>query len=526
MLSLETERRLSRLLFQIAECERSVERSREDLCSNPNFDVYSIFRILDSRTNGSLEVSDLKIFLSHCGLSATRASLQLLINQYDSNGDSKLSLEEFQCLVLPAEAADLRRLVLSRNIYPVTAHVENTLARHLELEASYQSQLSTLKKSLCSRPDFSAINAFRAVDVDRLNFINVYEIRDYLRRNGYSSTMQDLEGIIRRIDTDCDSRISYEEFAAYVLHENRVAGSPSPKSYASPVKRSASRGSPGKSLQSSPKKESAKKKNDTSQEGSPTKKDSGRSSPAKKSQGKLSRSVRSRLFDTVPTADMRQVVKMFVEQVGIDSEVERQKIELAKKVDFNLLDFFRLFDINDKNYVVAADIEGLLQDLRIPYSIDEVYMLLRRFSSYKDSRIRYSDFERMYSPRDRYFAQILKEKRSREVPAYDRLRVFGIDTIDEITRIIRLQLRCENVAESLRRQITLQKWINLYEVFQEIDRDRDGLISIGELQDIMKNYGEFPSIAELEMLIERYDKDFDRKVSYSEFIEEITPKLY
>ena len=507
MLSLETERRLSRLFFQIAECERSVERSRQDLCSNPNFDVYSFFRVLDTRTNGKLEVADLKIFLSRHGVSATRSSLQLLINQYDSNSDLKLSLEEFQCVVLPAEAPDLRREALSRNIYVVTPHMESTLARHLELEASYQSQLDTLKKSVCSRPDFSAISAFRAVDVDRLNFLNVYEIQDFLRRNGYSATMQDLDGIIRRMDTDCDSRISYEEFAVYIMHGNRTR-SPSPKRYASPVKRSASRGSPSRPVRSSPKK------------------DSSANSPARRSNSKVNRSVRSRLFETVPAADMRQVVQIFGDQIGIDSEVERQKIELVKRIDFNLLDFFRLFDIDDNNYIVAADIEGLMQDLRIPHNTDEIYMVVRRFSSYRDSKIRYADFERMYCPRDSYFSQILREKRSREVPAYDRLRIFSIETIDEITRMLRLQLHCENVAESLRREITLKKWINLYEVFEEIDRDRDGVISIGELQDIMKTYGEFPSIADLELLIERYDKDLDRKISYSEFIEEITPKLF
>ena len=217
MLNVETERRLARLLFQIAECERSVERSRQDLCSNPNFDVYSIFRILDSRTNGKLEVSDIKIFLSRSGISVTRQTLQFVIKQYDSNNDNKLSLEEFQNLVLPTEDSELRRDVLARNIYPVTTYIENIVARHIELESSYQSQLETLKKSLVSRFDFSAIDAFRVVDVDRLNFINIYEIRDFLRRNGYSITVQDLDGIIRRIDTDCDSKLNYEEFSGYIL---------------------------------------------------------------------------------------------------------------------------------------------------------------------------------------------------------------------------------------------------------------------------------------------------------------------
>jgi Ca2+-binding EF-hand superfamily protein len=129
-------------------------------------------------------------------------------------------------------------------------------------------------------------------------------------------------------------------------------------------------------------------------------------------------------------------------------------------------------------------------------------------------------------PRDRYYAQMLRNKRAVIVPPYNRLSVFSSDTIDQIIRVLRLQLQSEILAENLRKNITSKKWINFYEVFEEIDKDRDGMITIGEFQDVFIRHSESPSITELEILVERYDKDFDRRVSYSEFIEEITPKLF
>ena len=157
MLSLDTERTLAALLFQIAQIEAEVEASRQELCKNPNFDVYSTFRLIDTQTNGKINIIDLKNFLSKRNISITRLHLELLINQYDSNMDQMLSLEEFQPLVLPSENIELREETLKRNVFPPSLYVESTLARHIELEANIQGQLQTLKINLFTKHDFSAI---------------------------------------------------------------------------------------------------------------------------------------------------------------------------------------------------------------------------------------------------------------------------------------------------------------------------------------------------------------------------------
>ena len=221
MLSLDTERTLAALLFQTAQIEAEVEASRQELCKNPNFDVYSTFRLIDTQTNGKINIIDLKNFLSKRNISITRLHLELLINQYDSNMDQMLSLEEFQPLVLPSENIELREETLKRNVFPPSLYVESTLARHIELEANIQGQLQTLKRNLFTKHDFSAIEAFRIIDKDRANFINIYRIRDFLIKNGFSVSFRDIDNIIRRVDIDNDSKLSYEEFTVGILPINR-----------------------------------------------------------------------------------------------------------------------------------------------------------------------------------------------------------------------------------------------------------------------------------------------------------------
>lgn len=517
MLSLETEKRIARLLFQTAECERSVERSRQDLCSNPNFDMYSAFRILDMRSNGRLSSPNIRSFLSSIGISVAPSSISLLIKQYDSNFDDQLSLEEFQSLVLPSEDLDLRREVLTRSIFPVSPYVESALGRHIELECSYQSQLETLKKSLASRHDFSAVDCFRVVDVDHLSFINAYEIRDFLRRNGYSITMQDLDSIIRRIDIDADGKLSFDEFNAWI---NPMKTEKSPrKSKKSPLRKSPSRSSTVKST--------SKYSTSKSLQSSPTKSPQ-RSSVSNKSPKSLNKSNRGRsqLFDKVPAEDMQVIVQYLGEVILITNDLERERRDLASRIDFNVVDFFRVFDLEERKTIVSHDIEEVLHELRIPCSVDDVYLLVRHYSSYRDSILRISDVERMVLPHDRHLSLVLKSRVPRSVPAYDRLQVFSLATLDSIIRVLKLLLISENAFENLRRSLARKKWINLFEVFQEIDQDHDNFISIAELQDLMGLHKRCPLVDELERLILHFDRDFDRRVSYSEFIEELTPKLY
>jgi Ca2+-binding EF-hand superfamily protein len=517
MLSLETEKRIARLFFQTAECERSVERSRSDLCSNINFDAYSTFRILDVRTNGRLTAQDLSSFLASKGISVINSSITLLIKQYDSNFDGCLGLEEFQSLVLPAEDLELRREVLARTVFPVSSYVENALARHLELECSYQAQLETLKRSLASRPDFSAIDCFRVVDVDRLSFLNVYEVRDFLRRNGYSITMQDLDSIIRRIDIDADGKLSYEEFSDWITPLKSPA---SPKKSKNSLRRSPSKASPSKSSsKSSSTKSPVRVSTSKSLQSSPVK-------SSKRNSKTLNKPIRSKLFEKVPPEDMQVVVHYLSEIIDIYNDLEKEKVDLARRLDFNLLDFFRVFDLEERNSIISHDFEAVLHDLRIPFHVDDVYLLIRHYSSYRDSVLRFSDIERMILPNDRHLAIVLKSRVGRSIAAYDRLQVFGVSTLDQIIRVLKLLLISENAFENLRRCLDRKKWINLFEVFQDIDQDQDSLISIAEFQDILKMFKVYPSVDELERLVFHFDRDFDRKVSYSEFVEELTPKLY
>ena len=88
----------------------------------------------------------------------------------------------------------------------------------------------------------------------------------------------------------------------------------------------------------------------------------------------------------------------------------------------------------------------------------------------------------------------------------------------------RLHLESEGVAESLRQRLSRRAYFSLHDAFQAVDRDRNGFITLDEFQGILQEHGLYVTGKDLESLMERYDKNMDGRVSYSEFLEEVTPK--
>ena len=76
--------------------------------------------------------------------------------------------------------------------------------------------MNTLVKELNSQTDFSTYAAFRTVDRFNEGSININNLQDFFRTFGNFLVEQEVFAIVRRIDTDGDARITFEEFADFL----------------------------------------------------------------------------------------------------------------------------------------------------------------------------------------------------------------------------------------------------------------------------------------------------------------------
>ena len=76
----------------------------------------------------------------------------------------------------------------------------------------------------------------------------------------------------------------------------------------------------------------------------------------------------------------------------------------------------------------------------------------------------------------------------------------------------------------MRKRLFRRPVFNAYDAFAACDADKNGFITRDEFKSLLREYGFYSTDTELSWLIDRYDKNFDGKISYSEFMDEIMPK--
>ena len=515
-------------------------------------------------------------FLRDNGIFVTDNDAYLLIRQYDSNNDGRLSFTEFKNLSLPATSSSLSALALSRPGYVVSYYerlpysTEAALARLFEAEIEFHRHVEAAKKDLGVRYDFRVLDAFRAVDRLATRRFSREDVRDFCRRNGDLLYELDLDAVIRRLDTDSDERISYLEFCEAVLPAG--AASYEPAATSSSLNRSFSASRPERlAYSASPAKRSRR---DLSMSASrrfdlPPRRhypyypktydyyvprrsvardyaSPARTSPSKTlTPQKLRSSLRDELEEekyTTPTKtggspyrarasgispmkgyEEDEFADNLKEQISLERDLESAKQSLALRGDFNLDDLFMIFDLDNIGFLRTFELKEGLALHGVYASHEEAQLLLNRYDNNRDGRLSFTEFADAFAPKDLSYAAMLRAR----YPHGERLprsQVFSLGTKDDLAHVLRLHLRVENAAERTRQRQAKRPLFSIAEAFDAVDKNHNGFITKNEFAELLDEHRFFASNKELDLLIDRYDKNKDGRVSYSEFVREVAPQ--
>lgn len=69
-----------------------------------------------------------------------------------------------------------------------------------------------LKRELQTRYDYNPLAAFRSIDRYNIGRIDTVNLGTFLRANGHNAAEIELLAIIRRLDTDGDACLDFNEF--------------------------------------------------------------------------------------------------------------------------------------------------------------------------------------------------------------------------------------------------------------------------------------------------------------------------
>jgi len=219
-----------------------------------------------------------------------------------------------------------------------------------------------------------------------------------------------------------------------------------------------------------------------------------------------------------------ELARALKEQIDLDRDLENLKNELALRSDFNLLDAFRFFDVEARGSITKTELKEGLNCFDIFPTSNDVYLLMRKFDTDNDGLLKYAEFCEIFTPKQLEYASILSDR----VPSYlDSTKlnlIFSGETRHLMRRVLDMTNSNEALSEDLRQKLSKRPLFNIYEAFKTLDKRDTGYVDAGEFRDLLIDHGVYASQKELFNLMKRYDHNQDGKVSYYDFVQEMTPK--
>jgi Ca2+-binding EF-hand superfamily protein len=549
MIGLQTEHKLAQLLKSIAEGEKEIEVVRQVLAEQPDFEPYTAFKRIDRLGFGSHSQSSSLNFLRDNEIYALDKDLSNLYKVYDSNCDGRLSYSEFLNAVLPKTSPVLRSLATGRQSYYVSKYealpyeTEWALARVYDKEINYLRKVELLKEDLTMRYDWSFLEAFKLIDAERIGAIDFDSAYIFLKRNHIIAAESDILALLRRADKDGDGKISYAEFVDALTPFDPYTGSSVRRSMVAEERARSStpqRANRSALSQSGIHNTTSKKPSNVdyydylSSSNGKNRSVERASSPTRQStyqtpkKGGLSSSTyispSKEYKSPLKEIEESQLARALKEQADLDRDLENLKNELSLKSDYNLLDAFRFFDQEGRGFITKTELRFGFNEFGLYPTSDECYLIMRKYDTDNDGLLRYADFAEMMTPKASEYANILNDR----IPTYadkNRLNlVFTYTTKNSMKLVLNSILKNENASEDIRLRLNRRPLFSVYESFKALDKSDKGFVSLSEFKDMLIENGIYASYKDLDNLVHRYDKNQDGRVSYYDFVQEMTPK--
>jgi len=223
--------------------------------------------------------------------------------------------------------------------------------------------------------------------------------------------------------------------------------------------------------------------------------------------------------------DEDQLVHGLKDQCNLEQELESAKIALANKHDFNLRDAFDIFDVPRYGQIDAYQIRSGLNAIGVYPTADEVDLFVTRYDKDGNRRLSYHEFADAFLAHDGYYRSMVDRRPSNYTPRpIRRDDCFLPNTAFEFQNMWRTHIRVENASESFRQSLSRNPGFNCYEAFNSLDLSGCGGINANDLKRMIESRGYFVSFREVDAVIDKFDKNHNKEVSFSEFRDETLPK--
>ena len=214
--------------------------------------------------------------------------------------------------------------------------------------------------------------------------------------------------------------------------------------------------------------------------------------------------------------DQRGLGELFLTVAQGEREVEIVRQVLAEITEFEPFSLFKHLDSLKSSHLLPQDLLQFLKKNDVSVTDREARGLVQEMSATDAGTLSYRDFMNWLLPED-------EELRTTALGRSGFLQLpFEVEY--GFVRVLDKELTCARSIEAARQSLNCQLSGSLNDLFRAVDSTDFAYLTKDSLQDFFAALSMPVREEQLKLIIKRLDKDFDGKVSYSEFIEAVTPK--
>ncbi|CDW79671.1 ef hand family protein [Stylonychia lemnae] len=167
--------------------------------------------------------------------------------------------------------------------------------------------------------------------------------------------------------------------------------------------------------------------------------------------------------------------------------IEHEKdLLFSKAQDFNILDAFRAFDIDNKGYISQVELISGLLEMKIEHSQSELNTFFKYYDSEGQKKIRFADFSRAFLPSDKDKSlQILKRDPLNVKVIKRPTLMFLKNTFLQYIVVWRILLRQMWEIDNYKKRYAQANCFDVEKPFFDMDKNRLGKISKDNLKQYM-----------------------------------------
>lgn len=218
-----------------------------------------------------------------------------------------------------------------------------------------------------------------------------------------------------------------------------------------------------------------------------------------------------------------KLINYFSEVMKAESEIERSKIDLALRSDFNVEDAFRTFEIDGRGFLTEDDLKYGLNAFGVFPTLSEIRLLMKRFDLSRAGTLSYADFFDIVTPFEKDYRNMVENRAPSSCCACRCPDVFQISTKVYIKNLFNAIINYENKFNDMKKGMALVR-CRLPSLFSEIDRYNFGYFGEDDLKAYLKSNFAMTTEKDKDLLFIRLDRNRNGKIELYEIEDEITPQ--